>query len=264
MIDINKIIGSELNISINQIENTLALKAEGATVPFIARYRKERTGELDENQIRDIFDRFEYLTELEDRKLTIVKSIEEQGKLTDELKAKIDACLQKTELEDLYLPYKPKKRTRATIAKEKGLEPLAILIKEHNIENAVDIDLISSAEAFINVDKEVNSANEALKGASDIIAEEISEIAELRAWIRDILARKGTFISRVKDEFAEGTTKYEMYRDFEMQVKDIKSHAMLALRRGETEGIVSLDLKFDEETILNYIEFKTLFQKNQI
>ncbi len=259
MIDINKIIASELKITNNQIENTLQLKSEGATVPFIARYRKERTGELDENQIREIFDRFEYLTELEDRKESILKSIEEQGKLTDELKAKIDACLQKTELEDLYLPYKPKKRTKATIAKEKGLEPLAITIKEYNIANGGDIDLSAEAAKYINEEKEVKTAIEALKGAADIIAEEVSEVAELRAWVRENLLHHGVFTSKIKDEFPEGSTKFEMYRDFEMAVKDIKPHAMLALRRGEAEGIVSLDLKFDEETILNYIEYKSIF-----
>jgi uncharacterized protein len=259
MIDVNSIIATELSIKEWQVENALALKNEGATIPFIARYRKERTGELDENVIRDMFDRYEYLLELEDRKQTVLKSIEEQGKLTDELKAKIEACLLKTELEDLYLPYKPKKRTRATIAKEKGLEPLALQIKELNVANAPEADLNALAAAFVNAEKEVANEAEALKGASDIIAEEIAETAETRAWIREYIAGHGMFASTIKEEFPVGSTKFEMYREFEMPAKEIKPHIMLALRRGETEGILNLDLKFDEEAVLNYIEKKNIF-----
>ena len=259
MIDVNKILIQEFSLKDWQLENALALKAEGATIPFIARYRKERTGEMDENVLRDMFDRFEYILELEDRKKTILNSIEEQGKLTDELRAKIENCMQKNELEDLYLPYKPKKRTRATIAKEKGLEPLADIIRTYNMPNAGEIDLTAEAAKFINAEKEVNSATEALKGAADIIAEEVSEIAEIRAWVRDYIAQNGTFVSSIKEQFPEGTTKFEMYRNFEMPTKEIKPHIMLALRRGEAEEIVSLDLKFDEEIVLNYIEGKTVF-----
>ena len=208
MIDVNKILIQEFSLKDWQVENALALKAEGATIPFIARYRKERTGEMDENVLRDMFDRFEYILELEDRKKTILNSIEEQGKLTDELRAKIENCMQKNELEDLYLPYKPKKRTRATIAKEKGLEPLADIIRTYNMPNAGEIDLTAEASKFINAEKEVNSATEALKGAADIIAEEVSEIAEIRAWVRDYIAQNGTFVSSIKEQFPEGTTKF--------------------------------------------------------
>ncbi len=259
MIDVNKILIQEFSLKDWQVENALALKAEGATIPFIARYRKERTGEMDENVLRDMFDRFEYILELEDRKKTILNSIEEQGKLTDELRAKIENCMQKNELEDLYLPYKPKKRTRATIAREKGLEPLADIIRTYNMPNAGEIDLTAEATKFVNAEKEVNSATEALKGAADIIAEGVSEIAEIRAWVREFIAQKGSFSSSIKADFPEGTTKFEMYRNFEMSTKEIKPHIMLALRRGEAEEIVSLDLKFEEEIVLNYIEGKTVF-----
>ncbi|MFH1051185.1 MAG: Tex family protein [bacterium] len=258
MININSIISNELSVKLWQVENTLKLKADGSTIPFIARYRKEATGELDEMQIRDIFDRFEYLTELEDRKLTILKSIEEQGKLTDELKAKIEECLKKNELEDLYLPYKPKKRTRATIAKEKGLEPLANYIKEHNQLNYEDIDLETEGKKYISEELGVLTFEDAAQGASDIIAEEISERAELRAWIRNYFQKEGIFVSKIKDEFEVGTTKYEMYRSFESPVTDIKPHNMLALRRGESEKIIMIDLKFDEDYVLQYLERFTL------
>ncbi|MDQ1266681.1 MAG: protein Tex [Bacteroidota bacterium] len=259
MTEIQKYIADELNIKLWQAENALALKAEGSTIPFIARYRKERTGELDENVLRDLFDRYEYLTELEERKKTILESIESQGKLTDELKAKIEACMKKNELEDLYLPYKPKKRTRATMAKEKGLEPLAILIKEHNRPGAVDIDLSAAAAAFVSEEKGVADVKEALAGASDIIAEEISENAELRAWVREYFNNNGLFASRIKEEYPEGTTKYEMYRNFEAPVKSIAPHNMLALRRGESEGIIMLDLKYDEAEVQSYLESKNIF-----
>lgn len=262
-LDINLILCSELKIKDWQTENALALKSEGSTVPFIARYRKERTGELDETVLRELFDRFDYLTELEDRKQTILKSIDEQGKLTDELCAKIGKCLQKNELEDLYLPFKPKKRTRATIAKEKGLLPLADSIKAYNTIASPQIDLDRIASAYISVEKEVNSVAEALKGASDIIAEEISEIAALRAWTREHLLRYSSFSSSIKSEYPEGSTKYEMYRNFECPVADIASHNMLALRRGESEGILSLDMKFEESDVLSYFEKKQIFTKQE-
>ncbi len=253
MIEINKILTSELKIQAWQVDNALQLKSEGATLPFIARYRKEKTGELDENVLRDMFERFEYLTELEERKKTILDSIEEQGKLTDELRQKIEQCLKKTELEDLYLPYKPKKRTKATIAKEKGLEPLADFIKENNKSGLAPVDLEAEAQKYISEEKEVADTKAALKGASDIIAEEIAETAEYRQWIRAFMQKEGTFTSKIKDEFEEGSTKYEMYREFEVPVKDIASHTMLALRRGEAEGVLVLDLKYDEDKILDYL-----------
>jgi len=261
MIDINKLLTEEFKIKLWQAENALQLKTEGASIPFIARYRKEKTGELDENVLRDMFDKFDYLTELEDRKKKILASIDEQGKLTDELRAKIENCLQKNELEDLYLPYKPKKRTRATIAREKGLEPLAFLIKDFNKPIAMDVDLLEEASKFVDEEKGVLTADEALKGASDILAEEISETAELRAWTRDFLLRDGKFTSKIKSEFSEGSTKYEMFRNFDTSVKNIPAHSLLALIRGENEGIINLDLSFDEEYVTSYIDRKVIQSK---
>lgn len=259
MIDINKTIASELNLQLWQVENTLQLKEEGGTLPFIARYRKERTGELDENQLRDLFDRFEYLKDLEERKETILKSIDEQDKLTDDLRKKIGSCLKKTELEDLYLPYKPKRRTRATIAKENGLGPLAEMIQSLNTPDSRPIDLEKEASAFINTEKGIDDTKKALKGASDIIAEEISEDAELRSWLRYFFSEKAEFSTSIKKDFPEGTTKFEIYRDFTVSIKQIKPHTMLAMRRGESEGIVQIETKFDEEYVLGYLGKKTIF-----
>ncbi len=255
MLDIQAHLVQELGLQPFQVHNALELFAEGATVPFIARYRKERTGELNEIQLRDLSDRFTYLTELEDRKKAILESIAEQGKLTDELKTKIQGCLQKTELEDLYLPYKPKRRTRATIARERGLEPLAEYLRALNVpDSPVAVSLEDEAARYVDAEKEVPTAADALQGASDILAEEISEKADLRAYIRDYFATEGTFISRVKEEFKEGTTKYEMYRDFKVQVKDIAPHNMLALRRGEADGTLYFELVFEEEHVHAYLE----------
>jgi uncharacterized protein len=252
--NIPQLVAQELSLGFNQVENALALFAEGGTVPFIARYRKERTGEMNEVQLRALLERHTYLSELEERKATIFKSIEEQGKLTDDLKAKIEACLQKTELEDLYLPYKPKKRTRATIAKERGLEPLASCIRDLNVPDAAAADLPAEAARYISAELGVQSAEEALQGASDILAEEVSEKAYLRQHLRDYFVNEGYFTSRVKEEYPAGTTKYEMYRDYKVKVKDIASHNMLALRRGETEGILTFTIDFDPVVVCSYLE----------
>ncbi len=259
MLDIKKIIAQEFNVEIWQLDNTFQLREEGATIPFIARYRKERTGNLDEVVLRDMFDRFDYLVELEDRKKTILSSIEEQGKLTDELKEKIEQCLIKNELEDLYLPYKPKKRARATQAKEKGLEPLAMMLKEKNAPHSSPIDLEAAAAQFISEEKGVATVKDALAGANDIIAEEIAEVAEFRSWIRDFFLSQGNFTSKIKDEFEDGTTKFETYRDFKIPVKDISPHALLALRRGEAEGVLTFDIEFDESEVLSYLANKYIF-----
>lgn len=253
MIDIPQLLAAEFSLAPWQVTNTLALFAEGATVPFVARYRKERTGELNEIVLRALGDRFTYLTELEERKQVILASIDEQGKLTPELRAAIERCLQKTELEDLYLPYRPKKRTRATIAREKGLEPLAYSIRAANVAGASPVDLDMLAAAFIDADKGVADAREALAGASDILAEEVADVAEHRAWIRAFYIENGVFVSRVKDEFPAGTTKFEMYRDYRVRVRDIPSHNMLALRRGEAEGVLYFELQFEEDVVLRYL-----------
>ena len=247
-------IAQELSLGLNQIQSALSLFAEGGTVPFIARYRKERTGEMNEVQLRALLERHTYLTELEERKATILKSIEEQGKLTEELKSRIETCLQKTGLEDLYLPYKPKKRTRATVAREKGLEPLAEFVKSLNVDDALPVDLGAEAARYISEELGVQSPEEALQGASDILAEEVSEKAELRQHLREYLMHEGFFVSRIKDEFPRGTTKFEMYRDYKVRVKDIASHNMLALRRGETEGFLTFTIDFDPSVVATYLE----------
>jgi protein Tex len=263
MLDIPKLLTEELSLKPFQVTNALDLFAEGATVPFIARYRKERTGEMNEVQLRELFDRYTYLTELEERKAAILKAIADQGKLTDELQAKITACLQKTELEDLYLPYRPKRRTRATMAREKGLEPLALLIKSLNQPNAPETDLAVEAAHYLSEEKGVKTAEEALKGAMDILAEETAEKAELRAYLRDFLMESGMFSSTVKPDYPEGSTKFEMYRQFQAKVKAIAPHNLLALYRGEAEGIVEFDLVFDEETALAYLESQELRAKQR-
>jgi len=261
MLNIPSVLAQELSLSANQVENTLSLLAEGATIPFISRYRKERTGSLDEVQIRAIAERYAYLSELEERKATILEAIASQGKLTDELKAKIESCFQKNELEDLYLPYRPKRRTRATVAREKGLEPLAEFIKSLNTPTAKPVSLEAEAANYIDEEKGVKTAADALKGASDILAEEVAETAEFRAYLRDYLMKNGRFVSKIKDDYPEGSTKYEMYRNFQIKAKDIAPHNMLALFRGESEGILSLNLEFDQEFVQSYLESETIRTK---
>ncbi|MEH2192338.1 MAG: Tex family protein [Nostoc sp.] len=258
MLNIPQLLATEINLKPHQVQNALELLAEGATIPFIARYRKERTDEMNEVQLRELADRYTYLTELEERKSAILSAIAQQGKLTDELKAKISSCLQKTELEDLYLPYRPKRRTRATIAREKGLEALAEFIKLLNIKNPATASLEEEAAKYISETTGVKTAEEALKGAADILAEEVAEKAELRAYIRDYLLEEGVFVSRIKDDYPEGTTKFEMYRNYKIRVKNIAPHNMLALCRGETEKILSFEIAFDEDTVLYYLESKEI------
>jgi len=261
MLNISQVLATELQLKPQQVQNALELLAEGATIPFIARYRKERTDEMDEVQLRDLQDRHNYLSELEERKKVIVNAIAQQGKLTPELNTKIASCLQKTELEDLYLPYRPKRRTRATIAREKGLEPLAIFIKSLNVTNDISASLEEESAKYISETLGVKSADEALKGTSDILAEEIAEKAELRAYIREYLLENGVFISRIKDEHPEGTTKFEMYRHYQIKVKNIAPHNMLALCRGEDEKILSFEIAFDEDFVLDYLEFQEVKTK---
>ena len=261
MLNISQLLASELKLKPHQVQNALELLAEGATIPFIARYRKERTDEMDEMQLRDLQDRYNYLTELEERKKVIVNAIAQQDKLTPELNTKIASCLQKTELEDLYLPYRPKRRTRATIAREKGLEPLAIFIKSVNVKNGISVSLEAEAAKYISETLGVKNADEALKGASDILAEEVADKAELRAYIRDFFLENGVFISHIKDEHPEGTTKFEMYRNYQIKVKNIAPHNMLALCRGEDEKILSFEIAFDEDFVLGYLESQEIKTK---
>ncbi len=279
MANIPQIVASELSLNIKNVESALELLDQGATIPFIARYRKERTGSLNEIQLRDIQDRFHYLQELEQRKEFILDAIASQNQLSDGLKAQITACLQKNELEDLYLPYKPKKRTRATIAREKGLTLLVEWIKNQNQSEDRQkvsplnpplakgesnrqqiISLSQEAEKYIS--DSVNSSEEALKGAKDILAEEIAEKAELRAYLREFILNNGSFVSQIKKDYPEGSTKYEMYRNFTRKLSKIASHNILALYRGEGEKILSLDVDFEEERAINYVEAKIIKTKN--
>ncbi len=261
MLNIPKSLAVELDLKPYQVQNALDLLAEGATIPFIARYRKERTGEMNEVQLRQLADRYSYLTELEERKSTILNAIAEQGKLTDELKEKIESCWQKTELEDLYLPFRPKRRTRATVAKEKGLELLAEFIKSLNVKNGVTTSLDEEAAKYVSEEKGVKTAEEALRGASDILAEEVAEKAESRSYVREYLLEEGVFVSRIKNDYPEGTTKFEMYRNYQMRVQNIAPHNMLALCRGEAEEILSFDISFDEDVVLSYLESKEIKTK---
>lgn len=261
MLNIPQLLAQELSLNASQVNSALELFAEGATIPFIARYRKERTGLLDEIQLRDISERFTYLTELEERKASILDAIARVGKLTDELKSKIESCLQKTELEDLYLPYKTKRRTRATIAREKGLEPFAEFIKFLNNPSAKSASLDEEAAKYISEEKGVKTVEEAIKGASDILAEEVSEKAELRAYLREYLMDEGVFVSRIKEEHPEGSTKFEMYRNYQIKVKNIPPHNMLALLRGEAEEVLDLELSFDETAVTSYLESQEIKTK---
>ena len=254
MTDIWQLIAQEFDLSPRRVSNALDLWLEGGTVPFIARYRKEQTGSLDEVQLRDIFERYTYLDELTQRKEKIIEEISSQGKLTPQLEAKIAACLNKTELEDLYLPYRPKRRTRATIAREKGLAPLADWIKSNNKPQVSNISLSSEANKYVDADKGVEDAEQACSGAADILAEQIADRAEIRAYLREYLFKQGVFVSQVKSKHPEGSTKYEMYRNYSYGVSKIPPHNILALYRGEAEGILSVDITFDESEVMTYLE----------
>ena len=232
----------------SQIEQTVALLEGGATVPFIARYRKEATGELDEVQIRLVEERLAYLKELDERRRTVLKTIEEQGKLTPELQARILACRQKTELEDLYLPYKPKRRTKATMAREQGLEPLADAIFQ---ATGVGLDLPALAAAYVNPELGVADVAAALQGAGFILAERFADTAEARALVRRLTWEQGLFRSQAQRGKAGTVSKYEMYYDFSEALKVIPSHRMLAMRRGEKEEILRLHIEAPEEEILS-------------
>lgn len=241
----------ELKISPRQIAAVARLLAEGNTIPFIARYRKEVHGNLDEVQIGRIQERLNYHRELDERRATIIKSIESQGKLTDELKAKIIACETKTALEDLYLPFKPKRRTRAMIARERGLEPLADKILA---QDAGDAEL--DAEAFVDEEKGVKTAQEALAGARDIVAEKISEDADIRGQVRDAYTNKSEVVSEVVEPKPTEPTKFEQYYDFREPLRLIPSHRYLAIRRGQTEGVLRLRLELDGTPLIDDIKAK--------
>ncbi|MDF9797650.1 uncharacterized protein OKW21_002913 [Catalinimonas alkaloidigena] len=242
-------IAEELQIKASQVSATIKLLDEGATVPFISRYRKEMTGSLDEVAVTNIRDRVTQLRELDKRRESILKSIEEQGKLTSELTDKINAAENMARLEDLYLPYKPKRRTKATIAKEKGLEPLATLIFEQEKAN-----LAEEARKYIDAEKEVNNEEEALQGARDIIAEWINEDQEARANMRDLFMKKATFQCKVISGKEEEGQKYKDYFEWEEPVKTAPSHRVLAMRRGEKEMILMLNITPPEEEALQLLK----------
>ncbi|MBI9018247.1 MAG: RNA-binding transcriptional accessory protein [Phycisphaerae bacterium] len=235
-------IAGELNVKAKQVESTMALLEDGATVPFISRYRKEATGSLDEVQVAAIRDRLAQMRELDKRRASILATIEEQGKLTPDLKKKIEAAATMTVLEDLYLPYKPKRRTRGTIAKEKGLEPFAELIIQQG-----DFDLNAEATKYINAEKEVVSADDAIKGARDIIAEQISEDSQAREQIRQLYWDQGIFATKVATGKEEEGIKYKDYYDWSEPVKTAPSHRVLAMRRGAKEKFLSLRVNVPEE-----------------
>ena len=254
--DINQKITEELGVKRWQVDAAVKLIDEGNTIPFIARYRKEATGTLDDEQLRKLFERLTYLRNLEEKKEQVLSSIEEQGKLTEELRAQIIAAETLVVVEDLYRPYRPKRRTRATIAKEKGLEPLAALIMLQNTKQTLE----ELAEDYINPEKEVNTAQEAIAGAKDIIAESISDEADYRSWIRNTTIKKGKVVSVAKDEEAESV--YEMYYNFEEPVTKLAGHRTLALNRGEKEKFLNVKIEAPEEDILRYLEKKTIHKDN--
>jgi len=249
-------ISEELGIKKTQTEAAVKLIDEGNTIPFIARYRKEVTGALNDEQLRNLHERLVYLRNLEERKETVLNSIEEQGKLTEELKAQILAAETMVVVEDLYRPYKPKRRTRAIIAKEKGLEPLANVISLQMISTS----LLEEAAKYIDAEKEVNTAEEAIAGAKDIIAESISDEADYRSKIRDLTVKKGRLISVAKDPEVESV--YEMYYDFNEPVAKLAGHRVLAVNRGENEKILTVKIEAPVEDIIRYLEKQIIVKDN--
>ena len=255
--DIITKISEELGIKRHQTEAAVKLIDEGNTIPFIARYRKEATGALNDEVLRNLSERLTYLRNLEERKETVLSSIEEQGKLTEELKAQILAAETMVLVEDLYRPYKPKRRTRAIIAKEKGLEPLANVISLQMINTS----LLEEAAKFIDAEKGVESAEGAIAGAKDIIAESISDEADYRSRIRDLTVKKGRIISTAKDPEAESV--YEMYYEFDEPVAKLAGHRILAINRGESEKFLTVKVEAPEEEILRYLEKQVIVRDNK-
>lgn len=255
--DIIQKIKEELQVEKWQVEAAVKLIDEGNTIPFISRYRKEVTGSLNDEQLRNLDERLTYLRSLEDKKEQVLKSIEEQGKLTDELKDKILAAQTLVVVEDLYRPYRPKRKTRASIAKEKGLEPLA----EYILRQEATEPVLNEAAKYVSEEKEVKTPEEALQGAQDIIAEMISDDADHRLYIRNITVEEGIVTGTAKDEKAQSV--YEMYYNFEEPVKKIAGHRVLALNRGEAEKVLTVKVNAPEERILRYLEKKLITKENE-
>ena len=254
--DILKKLKDELNIELWQVEAVVQLIDEGNTIPFIARYRKEKHGALNDEQLRNLSERLTYLRNLEEKKAQVLASIEEQGKLTDELRAQIEAAETQVVVEDLYRPYRPKRRTRATIAKEKGLEGLATIILQQTTEQALE----EAAKVYISEEKEVKNAKEAIAGAMDIIAEMVSDHADYRKYIREATIEEGKVVSAAKDEKVQSV--YEMYYNYEEPVDKIAGHRVLALNRGENEKILTVKVTAPEERILRFLEKKVIVNDN--
>ena len=254
--DIIQVITQELKVEKWQVEAAVKLIDEGNTIPFISRYRKEATGALNDEQLRNLFDRLTYLRNLEDKKNQVLGSIEEQGKLTEELKKQILEAQTLVVVEDLYRPYRPKRRTRATIAKERGLEPLANIIMLQMTEKSIE----EEAKAFVSEEKEVPSVSAAISGAKDILAERISDEADYRIYIRNLTAKKGTVVSVAKKP--EEQSVYEMYYDFEGALDKLPGHKILALNRGEKEKILTVKINAPEEDILRYLNKKIIVKEN--
>lgn len=250
--DINQKITEELGVKKWQVDAAVRLIDEGNTIPFIARYRKEATGTLDDEQLRKLYERLNYLRGLEEKKEQVLSSIEEQGKLTPELKQQILAAETLVVVEDLYRPYRPKRRTRATIAKEKGLEPLAAAITWQKMAEPVE----EAAKQYVSEEKGVATVEEAIAGARDIIAEFISDKANYRSFIRNVTMKKGTLISQAKDPDQESV--YEMYYDFEEPVSRLAGHRILAVNRGEKEKVLTVKIQAPEEEILSYLEHQVI------
>ena len=254
--DINQKLTEELEVKRWQVDAAVKLIDEGNTIPFISRYRKEVTGSLNDEQLRKLHERLVYLRNLEEKKEQVLSSIEEQGKLTEELRSQILAAETLVVVEDLYRPYRPKRRTRSTIAKEKGLEPLAAVITLQQLKRP----LREEAEQYLSEEKGVTSVEDAISGAKDIIAEAISDEADYRSWIRKITMKKGKLISTAKDPEAESV--YEMYYEFEEPLSKLAGHRILALNRGEKEKILTVKIEAPEEEILGYLEKQTIHGNN--
>jgi len=252
--NINEILKKEFNLRDEQINNTIKLIDEGNTIPFIARYRKEMTGEMSDVTLRAFFDKLTYLRNLQSRKEDVIRIIEEQGKLTSEIKSNIEKSNTLQEVEDIYAPYKQKKRTRATIAKEKGLEQLALDILNKNIAS-----INEEASKYINEEKEVNSSEDAIKGANDIIAEIVSDDAKIRKYIRELALREGVIVTK---NATEEKSVYDMYYDYSESVKTIAPHRVLAINRGEKEDFLKVKVEINNEKVINYIINEYVKDKN--
>ena len=255
--NISKVIANEIAVAEKQVEAAIKLLDEGCTVPFISRYRKEVTGGLNDEKLRTLYERLIYLRELDERKQTIISSIDEQGKLTKELKKQIDEALTMVALEDIYRPYKPKKKTRASVAKEKGLEPLALIIWEQKAKQKIE----TTAKKYLDKKKGVETIEDAINGALDIIAEMISDVADYRTWIRDFTLNTGVVRSEAKD--SEAKTNYEQYYNYSELVSKIPPHRILAINRGETEKVLKVSIEIIRDDVIKYLRDQIIKEENE-